>query len=119
MGCCKGVNVVTIIAFGDYDDEITGHETADEIIRDGITVIHDKVDSYELTCVLQQDMSHVMIKLLCHKQWKCQNCYCWGSLHENIIIENMPIITPIENFRCKNEFNKVSMCHDVLICVPL
>ena len=50
-GSREGVNVVNI-ALGDYDDGITGHETADEIINDGITVIHDKVDeSSEVTCV--------------------------------------------------------------------
>ena len=36
------------IALGDNNDGIIGHKTADEIIKDGITVIHDKVDeSYE------------------------------------------------------------------------
>jgi len=41
IGSCKGVNLVNI-AFGDYSDGISGHESTDEIIRDGIEAIHEK-----------------------------------------------------------------------------
>jgi len=41
IGSCKGVNLVNI-AFGDYSDGISGHESTDSIIRDGIKAIHEK-----------------------------------------------------------------------------
>ena len=42
IGSCQGVNVVNI-AFGDYNQGISGHEATDEILIEGITAIHDKV----------------------------------------------------------------------------
>ena len=38
-GDLQGVNVVNI-AFGDYSGGIGGHDSTEEIIREGITAIH-------------------------------------------------------------------------------
>jgi len=40
-GSCKGSNLINI-AFGDYSGGVGGHETTDEIIREGIKAIHAK-----------------------------------------------------------------------------
>ena len=45
MTSVQGVNVINI-AFGDYSEGISGHETTEEIIKDGVRAIHDKVSSF-------------------------------------------------------------------------
>ena len=42
MTSVQGVNVINI-AFGDYSEGISGHETTEEIIKEGVRAIHDKV----------------------------------------------------------------------------
>ena len=44
----KGVNVINI-AFGDYSEGISGHETTEEIIKEGVRAIHDKVLAFSLS----------------------------------------------------------------------
>ena len=45
MTSVQGVNVINI-AFGDYSEGISGHETTEEIIKEGVRAIHDKVSSF-------------------------------------------------------------------------
>ena len=47
MTSVQGVNVINI-AFGDYSEGISGHETTEEIIKEGVRAIHDKVASFSL-----------------------------------------------------------------------
>ena len=52
MTSVQGVNVINI-AFGDYSEGISGHETTEEIIKEGVRAIHDKVSSFSLSVSTQ------------------------------------------------------------------
>ena len=52
MTSVQGVNVINI-AFGDYSEGISGHETTEEIIKEGVRAIHDKVTSFSLSVLTQ------------------------------------------------------------------